>query len=133
MKLRSKKTGTILEQAVIKSYACGAGYRLMVCNNPYSDIGQHYDTLAELNEDWEDYKPKEPLIKDEKIRKAVRAWAEINDIEQAGYKLDDGISDCESYLFDSHNTEIEFGLKVKLEELEDDELHTIAELCGEEE
>lgn len=26
------------------------------------------------------HEPNEPLIKDEKIRKAVRAWAEINDV-----------------------------------------------------
>lgn len=42
-----------------------------------------YASLAELNEEWEDYESAEPLIKDEKIRKAVRAWAEINSIEKA--------------------------------------------------
>ena len=34
------------------------------------------------------YKPTEPLIKDEKIRKAVRAWAEANDIEAGLYDAD---------------------------------------------
>ena len=33
--------------------------------------------------DWfEEIKPAEPLIKDKKIRKAVRAWAEANDITE---------------------------------------------------
>lgn len=37
-----------------------------------------YDSLDGVTEEWEDYAPVEPLIKDEKIRKAVRAWAEAN-------------------------------------------------------
>ena len=48
-----------------------------VCDLMYYEFP---NSLAELNEEWEDYKPKEPLIKDEKVRKAVRAWAEANDI-----------------------------------------------------
>lgn len=31
---------------------------------------------------------KEPLIKDEKIRKAVRAWAEVNSIDRVHYSYD---------------------------------------------
>ena len=126
MKLRNKKTGEILEQAVIKSYACGAGYRLMVCNSLYSDIGQHYDTLAELNEDWEDYEPKEPLIKDEKIRKAVRAWAEANELKPSA-AVD---YSCACYKFEGSYCSIDFNIPVGA--LESD-IYTIAELCGEEE
>ena len=80
MRLRNKKTGKIwhmprlrqptVQEDDISFFAC---------------IGEHgcsmgelfsYKSLAELNADWEDYAPTEPLIKDEKIRKAVRAWAE---------------------------------------------------------
>ena len=44
-------------------------------------IGSYFIyNLAELNDKWEDYKPVEPLIKDEKIRKAVRTWAEASGI-----------------------------------------------------
>lgn len=39
-----------------------------------------YRSLKDLNAVWEDYKPAEPLIKDEEIRKAVRAWAEAEDV-----------------------------------------------------
>ena len=74
MKLRNKKTGEIgklhCDMNVIPT-------KYGVFED--TDIRGHYweyASLAELNEDWEDYKPKEPLIKDEKIRKAVRAWAE---------------------------------------------------------
>ena len=79
----------------------------------------------------EDYKPNEPLIKDDKIRKAVRAWAEALYLRGAifdfndetmmlrGEKLKayisfDGLDFCEF----KHITA---------------EYHTIAELCGEEE
>jgi hypothetical protein len=64
MKLRNKKTGEIVDG--------------------WAFVPAKYNSLAELNEEWEDYKPAEPLIKDEKIRKAVRAWADMNKIEKAG-------------------------------------------------
>lgn len=107
MKLRNKKTGGILP--------------LQMTIN-----GKEYQSLAEFNEDWkdlEDYKPKEPLIKDEKIRKAVRAWAEANmptkvlyqkEINRLVYK--DAVID-----FIKH-----------IEPLEDSTWYSIAELCGEE-
>ena len=55
-----------------------------------TDIRGHYweyDSLAELNAEWKDYEPKEPLIKDEKVRKAVRAWAEANNIKAVYYYI----------------------------------------------
>lgn len=69
---------------------------------------------------------KEPLIKDEKIRKAVRAWAEANDITEinvssSGYELWGGIDDwC-----------IHFGGNPfkNIKPLK----YTIDELCGEDE
>ena len=44
--------------------------------------------MAIINGDFCDTntEPKEPLIKDEKIRKAVRAWAEANDIERVWHE-----------------------------------------------
>ena len=55
MKLRNKKTGETWTTAVVESYACGAGYRLLVKRDAYTQVGKHYDTLAELNDEWEDY------------------------------------------------------------------------------
>lgn len=107
MKLRNKKTGEI-----IKSF-----------DSYFWD--DRYSSLAELNEEWEDYTPKEPLIKDEKIRKAVRAWAELlltNEIHVARY-------DCMTVFRDEKTG-------YRLEIVTDDIQHgsyTIAELCGEEE
>lgn len=91
--------------------------------------GYLYDSLAELNKDWEDYTPPEPLIKDEKIRKAVREWAEANDIEDGITYLGDG--EFRSYL----NTTIDFAILVdehRFDLLKKSEEYTITELCGEE-
>lgn len=121
--LRNKKTGAIFTKPLI-SVA------------PYSvDVrGCHiktYRSIDELLEEWEDYKPKEPLIKDEKIRKAVRAWADGNDID----------TDEQFYVtsptFDNKFLTIEKG-GLMLSSYYDDESikdgsYTIAELCGEEE
>lgn len=116
MKLRNKKTGEIV---LATNMAVGL-----------ADDGTDnwYNSLAELNEDWEDYKPKEPLIKDEKVRKAVRAWADANSLKSFEYADDDGLgsflgADYERITF---NPWRQSGLK-------DGETYTIAELCGEEE
>ena len=85
------------------------------------------DELAGGDE-WEDYKPKEPLIKDEKIRKAVRAWAEANNFfdEIEAHSLTAGTR------FSIENYDIEF-LGYFIYDLEADKTYTIDELCGEEE
>ena len=121
MKLRNKKTGEIWEIEVIKTFACGAGYR--------------FDTLAELNEAWEDYEPKEPLIKDEKIRKAVRAWAEANGIDKI--IIFDYINDS-PYTSAGGVKFAEFGGHTNIlfrtdEKFDTDKIYTVTELCGEEE
>lgn len=69
MKLRNKKNGKVYTACRVCFY------------EPIDDVEKrNWKTLKEFCEDWEDYTPKEPLIKDEKIRKAVRAWADMNDI-----------------------------------------------------
>lgn len=134
MKLRNKKTGAIVEA---KSCNSTTGMIAIYYENNDGQLGTKdcFKTLAELYEEWEDYTPKEPLIKDEKIRKAVRAWAEVNSIK-------------EIIIFDCYNnapytpvgtvefTENAGNLKMKFrtEELFDtSRIYTIEELCGEEE
>lgn len=58
MKLKNKNTGEVI---------------VLVDN-----ILDNYSSLAQFNEEWEDYKP---LIKDKKTRKAVRAWAKTNELK----------------------------------------------------
>lgn len=58
-KLRNKKTGNIFiayKEPVDLYYCLDEGDEL---------IRKTYVSISELNEEWEDYEPKEPLIKDE--------------------------------------------------------------------
>jgi len=115
MKLRNKKTGGLANIMGEQDF-----FRV------YTDAGwADYDSLAELNEDWEDYKPAEPLIKDEKIRKALRAWAIANDLTCCLYECGE---------FEQEYGEICAGISFgeKTDYLEE-RRYTIAELCGEEE
>lgn len=135
MKLRNKKTGKIADVESLghaESLKEKYGYQVtLYWKTEYENLSQckDYDSLAELNEEWEDYEPKAPLIKDEKARKAVRAWAEANDIEDGITYLGDG--EFRSYL----NTTIDFAILVdehRFDLLKKSEEYTIAELCGEE-
>ena len=123
MKLKNKKTGEVKKM-----------WKDNICLS-FGDCNKVYYSLAELNEDWEDYaEPKEPLIKDDKIRKAARAWAEANSRDLfrvinehfncckiIGY-TDGGNASC---------NKIEFGTTIK--GADKNYYYTIEELCGEEE
>lgn len=116
MKLRNKKTGEIKDFGNLQVYA-------EIENTDESQLLGNFDSFKQILEYYEDYIPKEPLIKDPKIRKAVRAWAEANGIERVWHE-------CASCWLRGN------GLKIELEnEVVDLEQrnYTIAELCGEEE
>lgn len=127
MKLRNKKTGVHGEYKVIS-----AGYLIRVkdCN---SDEAWQYDCLAGFNEDWEDYKSTEPLIKDEKIRKAVRAWAEANGLNYANCYESAHAWYLRAFNSREQGIDVEFWGYQLPKELKDCETYTITELCGEEE
>ena len=122
MKLRNKKTDEIVDGFITTIHWRD---KLRVSHRggqPYAD----YDSLAELNEVWEDYEIAEPLIKDEKIRKAVRAWAMANRI--GGCICKEEIH-CITF-------ETERGMFISFENADTippEGNFTIAELCGEEE
>ena len=70
--------------------------------------------------------PKEPLIKNEKIRKAVKAWADANNIDKVT---------CKHEMFCA-TFETERGMFISFDtmsSLAPEGTYTIAELCGEEE
>ena len=71
--LKNKKTGVIGELSGVNRIVV---YEpdMPLCGN--SILGE-YDTLAELNKDWEDYKPIELLIKDEKVKKLLGEVVEL--------------------------------------------------------
>ena len=75
-------------------------------------------------------KRKEPLIKNEKIRKAVRAWAEVNLIKEAMYAERRDRSLC--VLTDMGNDDFNIEFVGWIPTLIDSETYAIAELCGEE-
>ena len=120
MKLRNKKTGEVKKM-----------WKDNICLS-FSDCNKVYYSISELNADWEDYKPAEPLIKDEKIRKAIRAWAEANEREhllviKSGGRLE--ISDGSPHLiYISFHVDND-----TLKSLDDRTYYHIAELCGQEE
>lgn len=130
MKLLNKKTGEVWETAVVNSYACGDGYRMLVTKDAYTQVGKHYDSLAELNEEWDDYKPAEPLIKDEKIRKAIRAWAEA--IKAKSAFVEKPSFERADLILTANFETISFSID-KPKELNFCEIYTIEELCGEKE
>ena len=127
MKLRNKKTGESVEP--LSSGPIDLYFYL----NKYEENEvdrKTYQSLAELNADWEDYAPKEPLIKDEKIRKAVRAWAEANEISQAQFdRYISGFSASD----DKHNILSMISFDGFVFMFVDGKIYTIDELCGEEE
>lgn len=100
-------------------------------NHRYLPVEQADGLIAEMDYHPEP-EPKEPLIKDEKIRKAVRAWADVLEIDEAefygaetwiGFRSRDSrtgwLSKFEVDCFGSDNTLVPF------------RRYTIAELCGE--
>jgi len=114
MKLRNKKTGEIVD--VLGFYA------------DYHDGDPKpivFNSITELRKDWEDYTPAEPLIKDEKIRKAVRAWAEAWSKNKLYKHADNVLSTVDNFV-------IQFGQTAFID-LEEKRAYNIAELCGEEE
>ena len=114
MKLRNKKTGEIREDSDL-------GKMLSRYEMP------SYESISKLCEEWEDYTPAEPLIKDEKIRKAVRAWWEC---------CQEGIDVKKVYIKDGEFRMGIYHLDLGRYYFFDDKkegFYTIAELCGEEE
>lgn len=125
MKLRNKKTGEIVELQSITLFT-----------HPSGNWNGSYKSLKELNERFEDYTTAEPLIKDKKIRKAVRAWAEASGIDQNEIKISIG-QRCTTFIGWIEGTyggfSIDFQNSSKLGQFTDGAKTTIEELCGEEE
>lgn len=130
MKLRNKNTGEVWDIPKMRHPACQEDdISFFVVQGGVGKLFS-YHSIAELNADWEDYKPAEPLIKDEKIRKAVRAWAEACGAKQIKYSI------APNQYYDADmgtGFSIKFLTKPVEVYLEEGKMYTIAELCGEEE
>lgn len=136
-KLRNKKAGGIVkflslelvdEDEIEFTYELPSGHE-----NALS-----YRSLEKFREEWEIYKPAEPLIEDknhperaEKARKVLKMWADANGFKKVTYRVDSWVS----VFYNEFNpaecaTTIEFGWI--MEGLKPG-TYAITELCGEEE
>lgn len=125
MKLRNKKTGEIVELKLIQvndkylvdhevDFLNGEELTLKLRANSFDDV-------------------KEPLIKDEKIRKAVRAWAEADDLDNFRVK-NEHFNECKIIGYTAGINKASFiGFQTTIAHADNKKLYTIAELCGEEE
>jgi hypothetical protein len=137
MKLRNKKTSEVYD-VLISAYGISGDVAVSVMDgnakSGYEDLGR-YKTLAELNEEWEDYTPAEPLIKDEKIRKAVRAWADVNGIKEIiifDHSNNAPYTPVGVVVFAQNSGHLEIQFRTE-ERFDTDRGYTVTELCGEEE
>lgn len=124
MKLRNKETGEIVTFVTLEEIYDEINFTYIKKSGNENEL--LYSSLKKFNEEWEDYVPKEPLIKDEKIRKAVRAWAEADGADEKIYLT---IDENGSRFANKYGGYIEFAFRIDMEE----RLYTIDELCGEEE
>jgi len=117
MKLSDKKNGEVVEVKLIQTNCdCLAEHEIETI------YGENI-SLETLSKYFEDYKPVEPLIKDEKVRKAVRAWAEATGTTRVNV----WVGTIESRQNDAR---VYFDLNMLIDDGDD---YTITELCGEEE
>lgn len=139
MKLRNKKTGEIIEgkcftDIVKKLHDRGDP----ICSRPLLSIALFEQYWKEIDGEDENVLSKEPLIKDGKIRRAVRAWAEANGYEKdEEYEFEDFSTGWKSWSLE-HKTngdynEIHFNGGIDFDKMNHQGYYTIAELCGEEE
>ena len=130
MKLKNKKTGEI----GYLHYEPDKEYHFTVATEDPADMAI-YHSLAELNNEWEDYKPKEPLIKDAGARDVMRLWAKVNHIPTNAttieYHFVESLCGTESEFWDN-NLHIMFYGKIAPNAIHG-KIYTIDELCGEEE
>lgn len=99
-------------------------------NHRYVPIAQA-DGIIDTMDYEPDSEPKEPLIKDEKIRKAVKAWAESFNVDVAYLApIGDGSKFVELFNEDSDGFE---RIAIPAENIKQEQCYTLAELCGEEE
>lgn len=133
MKLRNKKTG---KSYIVHIGTSEIGNIHLAADDYIAKQVLVYETLAELNEEWEDYKPVEPLIKDEKVRKAIRTWAAAANVKTDKIRVSKGT------FFTSFigwidglvgGLEISFRTGDAFEAINDGAEVTMAELCGEDE
>lgn len=125
MKLKNKKTGEIATLEYFDFAKDLFGIRL--------DNGkiEHCASLTELNNRW--VEKREPLIKNEKTREAIRAWAKVNGIDLLECGCFDGTYSEFMWLKQNCDERAIWFREKELVNLSPERLYTVEELCGEEE
>ena len=127
MKRYKLKKDTPAFKAGTECYIEEAGHMVPCRGISYTIV--HKDQLEKnpnILTDWFE-EIKEPLIKDEKIRKAIRAWAEANEISQAQFdRYTSGFSASDA----GHNLLSMISFDGFVFMFVDGEYYTIDELCG---
>ena len=145
MKLRNKKTGEVFD-ALIRERGCAGSYSIIVCDiksyeqskntlNATHFVLDEYETLTELNEDWEDYKPAEPIINETDVRHILKLWASTNHIPHNSNEIEVCVIDSQKGTitqFYSDGLYAHFWGKVAPDAISG-KCYTIDELCGEDE
>ena len=98
-------------------------------NNP--SLYGEYGYLSEVNEEWEDYKPKEPLIKDEKVRELVADWAKLTQTTKILTVKRRATAGTRFAEFFSQDKGISISIQGEFSEIKDMEEYSSEELCGE--
>lgn len=88
-------------------------------------------TLAELDEEWEDYDPDEPLIEHEIVRKALKWWAVSNGITGDASLL--FVGDSNGFICENQFISFDSAVYDMSEKLISGNTYELVELCGEEE
>lgn len=131
MKLRNKKTEEIVDLAKRGLLKSDNDNHIIVY--PEGTLKYYaYNSLAELNEEWEDYKPAEPRIEDEKVQKAIRAFCEVTQEKKRILVIKQfGRGSAEFSVGGRYAIRLPLSYE-SMDALEDGRNYTLTELCGEE-
>ena len=94
-----------------------------------------YSSLSELINEWEDYKPAEPIINETDVRHILKLWASTNHIPHNSNEIEVCLIDSQKGTitqFYSDGLYAHFWGKVAPDAISG-KCYTIDELCGEEE
>lgn len=130
-KLRNKLTGEIGD--LLGTYNAVPFIGIAIDYHDGNPVKYEYNSIAELNEEWEDYESAEPLIKDEKAQKAIRAFSKVTQEKKRIFVIKQfGRGSAEFSVGGRYAIRLPLNYET-MDALEDGRNYTLTELCGEEE
>lgn len=127
-KLRNKKTGAIGD--LLGTFNAVPFIGIAIDYHDGNPVKYEYNSIAELNEEWEDYDPDEPLIEHEIVRKALKWWAVSNGITGDASLL--FIGDANGFTCENQYISFDSAVYDMSEKLISGNTYDLEELCGEE-